>query len=183
MAVDGPEAIGPHPEGAGMKWRAAGRDFLDPRGMAAKPSGEESRDQPLRGQERDRAQRDRPSVRPATSRTQLGVPVAETPGMKTGVLSSVLPCKPPKRPGRPSPATTNHQVQAQGRVPGHRPATPPLLDRPISPLAPWLSSKEDCRGFSSYRIEAGPHRRPPLARRIAQFIVLSRRTITEMNRR
>ncbi|APO77264.1 hypothetical protein AM571_PA00386 (plasmid) [Rhizobium etli 8C-3] len=43
------------PVEAGMKWRAAGRNFVAARGMAAKPSGEESFGWLLREERRSRS--------------------------------------------------------------------------------------------------------------------------------
>ncbi|KAB2684350.1 hypothetical protein [Brucella tritici] len=103
MTVDGPEAIDRHPPGsplrvrngvvfrAGTEWKAAGRDFVDARGMAAQPAGEESLEGRCRGKIENPCKRGRPSVRPVTSRTQLDVAFVET-GMKTGVaVVSVIP--------------------------------------------------------------------------------------------
>ncbi|ANG99057.1 hypothetical protein A8A54_21050 [Brucella pseudogrignonensis] len=63
---------------AGTKWKAAGRDFLGTRGMAAEPSWEES----LKGRCRDKIEspckRGRPSVRPVTSRTQVDLAFVKT---------------------------------------------------------------------------------------------------------
>lgn len=81
MAVGRPGAIDPHPGGAGTQWRADGSGFLGSRGMRAQRAGEESRGWPLRGLEREGAQRSRPSVRHAKSRTQMDVNLKTRPEM------------------------------------------------------------------------------------------------------
>ena len=76
---------------AGTEWKAAGRDFLGARGMAAQPSREESLEGRCRDKIENPCKRGRPSVRPVTSRTQVDVAFVET-GMKTGVsVVGVIP--------------------------------------------------------------------------------------------
>jgi len=103
MAVDRPEVIDPHPQGRNEM--EGGRKRLS---CLARNDGEAGRGRksrrPLRGQERDRAQRDRPPVRPATSRTQMGLPVAKTPGMRTSDRPSASPSNQLTAARHPDPA-------------------------------------------------------------------------------
>ncbi|RWM32014.1 MAG: hypothetical protein E5Y01_04265 [Mesorhizobium sp.] len=60
MVIDRLEAIAGAPLGRSVSGGWRGNDFVASRGMTAQPSGEESRDTPLR---RRRSRRSRPSAR------------------------------------------------------------------------------------------------------------------------
>ena len=147
MAVDRPEAIDPHPRGPrcarAMGW-LVGLERSGGRQGAAFLSREEWRRSgvpvalaqwggPGRGRKplpavagirARRAKRDRPSVRPATSRTQVGVPVAKTTGMKARVCL-----------GRSAPATARARSRPRRRQgPSRQRDKPPHEANPTSVL-------------------------------------------------
>ncbi len=94
--------------------------------------GRKSR-RPLRGQERDRAQRDRHSVRPAISRTQVGVPVAKTPGMKTGDRPSASPSNRVAAARHPAPASDK---AVSRRTHAHQERAVPCSTSPVETWCP-----------------------------------------------
>ncbi len=158
MAVDGPGAIDPHPEGAGTTWSAAGSGFLVSRGMRAQRPGEESRGRPLRGLEREGAQRRRPSVRHAKSRPQVDVILKTRPEMTWLTWMSRTPSK-----GAGAAHSATNPRKAFSLQP--KPKTTGLADPPRSRRCPtcsemgWPRSSRDAvegRGTSIVLVDLAP---------------------------